>query len=103
MIASNFYSYRNIQQASAGSNLPKKASVETTTTPSTANTLSQAPVLAHILTLYTRKDLQRITKLCMDSFFWENCQERPRQGQMKARFLDLYYKKSHIEYYHFCQ
>ena len=39
----------------------------------------------------------------MDLFLWGNCQKEPRKGQLKARFPDLYYGKSHMECYYFCQ
>ena len=54
---------------------------------------------------YTEEDLQRITKLCMESFLQAqgSRHEGPREGQLKARFPDLYYGKSHMECYHFCQ
>ena len=32
-----------------------------------------------------------------------NHQEGPREGQLKARFPDLYFGKSHMDCYHFCQ
>ena len=102
-MASNSRSRRNAQQASAGSNQPEEAPVETTPTPSTASAPSQAPASAPAPALYTQEDLQRITKLCMDSFLQGNRQEGPREGQLKARFPDLYYGKSHMECYHFCQ
>ena len=102
-MASNSRSRKNAQQASAGSNQPEEAPVETTPTPSTASAPSQAPASAPAPALYTQEDLQRITKLCMDSFLQGNRQEGPREGQLKARFPDLYYGKSHIECYHFCQ
>ena len=74
-MASNFRSSRNTQQASARLNQPEEVPVETIPTLSTGSALSQAPVLVPAPALYTQKDLQRITKLCMDSFFQENCQE----------------------------
>ena len=102
-IVSNSRSYRNAQQASAGSNQPKEALVETTPIPSTASAPSQVLVSAPIPALYTQKDLQRITKLCIDLFLQGNRQEELRKDQLKARFPDLYYGKSHIECYYFCQ
>ena len=68
IMASNSCSCRNAQQASARSNQPKKAIAEITLTPSTTNTPSQTLASAPALTLYTYKDLQRITKLCTDLF-----------------------------------
>ena len=103
MMALNFRSCRNAQQASAGSNQPEEAPVETTPTPSTASAPSQVPASAPAPVLHTQEDLQKITKLCIDSFLKENRQEKPRKGQLKARFLDLYYGKSHMECYYFCQ
>ena len=79
-MASNFRSCRNAQQASAGSNQPKEATVETTQTRSTASVLSQAPASVPAPALYTKEDLQRITKLYIDSFFQKNRQEGPREG-----------------------
>ena len=102
-MASNSRSCRNAQQASAGSNQPEEVPVETTPTPSTASAPSQVPASAPAPALYTQKDLQRIMKLCMDLFLQGNCQEGPREGQLKAQFPDLYYGKSYMECYHFCQ
>ena len=102
-MASNSYSCKNVQQTSARSNQPKKASVERTPIPSTASAPSQILFSAPAPILYTQKDLQRITKLCMDLFLQENYQEGPRESQLKAQFLDLYYRKSNIEYYYLCQ
>ena len=94
---------RNTQQALAKSNQSEEASIETIPIPSTANVLSQVPASAPALALYTQEDLQRITKFCMDSFFLKNYQEGPRESQLKTQFLNLYYEKSYIEYYRFCQ
>ena len=102
-MASNFPSRRNAQQALAGSNQPEEVPVETTPTLSTASTPSQVLASAPAHALYTKEDLQRITKLYMGSFLQENCQEGPRQIQLKVQFPDLYYGKSHIECYYFCQ
>lgn len=55
----------------------------------------------------TDEDLQRITKLCMESFIQGQGQTKahpePRERPLKARFPDLYYGKSHMDCYHFCQ
>ena len=74
-MASNSYSCRNAHQVSARLNQLKEVAVETTPLPSTASALFQAPALASAPALYTQEDLQRIMKLCMDSFFWGNYQE----------------------------
>ena len=102
-MASNSRSRRNTQQASAGSNQAEEASVEITSTSSIKSALSQAPASALAPALYTQEDLQRITKLCIDLFLQGNRQEGPREGQLKAQFPELYYGKSHIECYYFCQ
>ena len=39
----------------------------------------------------------------MDLFLQENRQKGPQEGQLKARFPDLYYGKSHMKCYHFGQ
>lgn len=56
---------------------------------------------------YTDEDLQRITKLCMESFIQGQGQTKAhperRERPLKARFPDLYYGKSHMDCYHFCQ
>ena len=102
-MVSNSRSHRNAQQASTGSNQPEEVLVETKPIPSTASTLSQVPALAPTPALYTKEDLQKITKLCIDSFFQGNRQKGPQKSQLKAKFPDLYYEKSHMECYHFCQ
>ena len=76
----------------------------TPTAPSNAGP-PDAPVSTPAPTKYTEEDLQKITKLCIDSFL-QGQGSRPepaghREGQLKARFPDLYYGKSHID--HFCQ
>ena len=54
---------------------------------------------------YPTKDLQAMTKVYMDSFLWAQASrpESQQEGQLKARFPDFYYGKSHMECYHFCQ
>lgn len=53
--------------------------------------------------------LQRVTKLRMGAFIQgqasrlEPDQQGPRERPLKARLPDLYYGKSHMECYHFCQ
>ena len=56
---------------------------------------------------YAKEDLQAMTKVCIDSILQAQA-VRPepashREGQLKARFPNLYYGKSHMECYHFCQ
>ena len=66
--------------------------------------LVPAPAPAH----YSKEDLQSMMKVCMDSILQAQV-VRPtepashREDQLKARLPDLYYGKSHIECYHFCQ
>ena len=65
-----------------------------------------APVPAPAPARYTEEDLQRITKLCMDSFLQAQAsrpEPGPRESPLKAQFPDLYHGKSHMECYHFCQ
>lgn len=58
---------------------------------------------------YTEGNLQRVTKLCMEASIQGQAnrlgpdQQSPHERPLKARFPDLYYGKSHIEFYHFCQ
>ena len=56
---------------------------EESPTPSTEEAMGPAK--------YTEEDLQRITKLCMESFLQAqgSRHEGPREGQLKARFPDL--------------
>lgn len=62
---------------------------------------------APALDKYTDEDLQRITKLCMDSLLQGQGQsqanQKPQERPFKARFPDLYFGKSHMDCYHFCQ
>ena len=63
-----------------------------------------APVPAPAPAQYTEEDHQIIIKLCRDSFLQAqpSCPEPgPRKSPLKARFLDLYHRKSHIECYQF--
>ena len=58
---------------------------------------------------YTDEDLQRATKLALESFVkgQEHGQlpanSAPREQSLKARFPDLYYANSHLDCYRFCQ
>ena len=63
-----------------------------------------APAPAH----YSKEDLQSMMKVCMDSILQVQvvCPTEPashQEGQLKARLPDLYYGKSHMECYYFCQ
>ena len=65
-----------------------------------------APVSAPASARYTEEDLQRITKLCMDSLFQAQAsrpESSPWGSSLKARFSDLYHGKSYMECYNFCQ
>ena len=68
MMVSNFYSCRNAQQALDGSNQPEKALVKTNPIPNITSAPFQATISALAPALYTQKGLERITKLCIDSF-----------------------------------
>lgn len=94
-MAPGYGSLRNALEVPAESNKPQDYSGPTKETP------PQAPAPAR----YTKEILQRITKLCMDLFLQAqgSRQEGPREGQLKAWILDLYYGKSHMERYHFCR
>lgn len=59
---------------------------------------------------YTKANLQRLTKLYIELFFQiqgnhlepVSYHKGPREGQLKAKFFDLYLGKSHMDCYHFC-
>ena len=68
MMVLNSRSYRNAPQASARSNQLEEALVEIIPTPSMASAWSQVPALAPTPAPYTKDDLERITKLCIDLF-----------------------------------
>lgn len=65
------------------------------------DTLVPAPVLAK----YSIKDLQAMTKVCIDLFLQAQARRSKshRERQLKAKLPNLYYDKTHMEYYHFCQ
>ena len=76
--------------------------------------VSQAPTLASAFApgppgRYTDEDLQRATKLALESFVkgQEHGQlqanSASREQPLKARFPDLYYGNSHLNCYRFCQ
>ena len=73
-----------------------------------APTLAPAPVPGP-LGRYTDENLQRATKLALDSFVrgQEHGQIQantaPRERPLKAWFPDLYYRNSHLDCYCFCQ
>lgn len=62
-----------------------------------------------IIQAATRDNRRRSTTnaLCMDSFLQAQASRPepagPREGQLKAKFPNLYYGKSHLECYHFSQ
>ena len=90
-----------------------RALISSSGTPKPTPAVSHAPTSALVSALgslgrYTDKDLQRATKLALKLFV-----KGQKHGQLqanfvsckqplKARFLDLYYKNSHLDCYHFC-
>ena len=80
-------------------------------TPTPAQTPAPAPAPTPVQPgLYTDADLQRATKLALESFVkgQEHGQQlqansAPREQPLKARFPDLYYGNSHLDCYRFCQ
>ena len=53
------------------------------------------------ITKYIEKDLQKILKKILKAYiFFSN---RLCKKLLKVRLSDIYYNKSHIEYYNFCQ
>lgn len=62
-------------------------------------------VFTPTLTKYSTKDFQTMTKVCIDSFFQAQARrlESHKKGQLKAKLPDLYYDKTYMECYHFCQ
>ena len=58
-----------------------------------------APEPAPAIT-YSEADLQRLLRICMGA---KEAPPEPRERPLKARFPDLYYRKSHMDCYHFCQ
>lgn len=72
--------------------------------------LLDIPVSTSLFTKYTKRDLQRITKLYIDLFFELQVdylksighQKSHQKKELKVKRADLYYEKSYIEYYHFC-
>ena len=66
--------------------------------------LSIVVILVTTLTVfkYTEKDLQQIFKTVLEAQA-PITSKKPWDKSLKARFPDVYHKKSHIEYYNFCQ
>ena len=70
------------------------------------------PAPTELVAKYTDADLQRATKLALESFVQGQQQAQsqmappalePRERPLKARFPDLYYGNSHMDCYRFCQ
>ena len=120
-MAQGAHSRRNVLPSSASSSLPKELASppeesmspgEVTPAPGDVGPLDalapDAPVPASAPVHYSKEDLQSMMKVCIDSIFQVQvlCPTEPaghREGQLKTRLPDLYYGKSHIECYHFCQ
>ena len=81
---------------------PTKGSSTPTSAPAQVPTSAPGPT-----GMYTDVDLQRATRLALESFVkgqehgWAN--SAPRNRAFKARNPDLYYGSSHMECYYFCQ
>lgn len=80
---------------------------------SRAPTLGPTPAPNTSVGRYTDEDLQKATKLALESFLQgqEHAQRQagfqvpaePRERPLKARFPDLYFGNSHLDRYRFCQ
>ena len=100
-------SRRNAQRGSVGhSDLDELADSEQGH-PAPSDAGAPPPVPAPAPAKSSKKDLQAMIKVCMDSILQAQAfrlePAGPREGQLEARPPDLYYGKSHMEFYHFCQ
>lgn len=58
------------------------------------------PAPAPTIAKYWEENQQQILKVCMEA---KGSSDGPCERTLKARFRDLYFGKSRMEYYHFCQ
>ena len=72
-----------------------------TSAPSHAST--SAPVEPTLALKYSEADLIRILKIFLETKGQEPKAKVPRKQPLKAKIPDIYFGKSHIDCYHFCQ
>ena len=71
--------------------------------PLPATILAPAPAPAPAPAKYTDTDFHQFMKVFMDTQERSETHKRPRESLFKACFPDLYYEKSHMDCYQFCQ
>ena len=62
-----------------------------------------APMEPILALKYSKVDLMTILKIFSETKGQEPKAEVPRKRSLKAKVPNIYFKKSHMDYYHFCQ
>lgn len=71
-------------------------------TPTPALVSAPAPALVSAPAKYTNAEFYRFMKVFMDAQRYSGTYEGPEESSLKARFPDLYHRKSHMNCYQFC-
>ena len=72
-------------------------------TPAPSHASAPAPVEPILALKYSKADLMRILKIFSETKGQEPKAEVPRERPLKAKVPDVYFGKSHMDCYHFCQ
>ena len=72
-------------------------------TPAASRTPTPAPAPPLAPAKYTDADFHQFMKVFMDSQGRRRTHEGPQESPLKARFPNMYYGKSHMDCYQFCQ
>ena len=72
-------------------------------TPAPSHASAPAPVEPTLALKYSEADLIRILKIFSETKSQEPKAEVPRERPLKAKVLDVYFGKSHMDCYHYCQ
>lgn len=68
-----------------------------------ASLSSALPIWGLLIAKYIEENLQYILKIVLKAKAPTSASEKPQEYPLKAKFPNIYYKKSHMDYYHFCQ
>ena len=82
---------------------PKKGTPASNHASDPSHASAPAPVEPTLALKYSEADLMRILKIFSETKGQEPKAEVPRERPLKAKVPDVYFGKSHMDCYHFCQ